>query len=522
MTAHELLRRLGLDGSEGDPRLGWSLLLGILLLYVAAFSATYPRASTNEDETRYIHQARLLAHGETALYKSHPITGETYRYRASGYPIGNAALMAPLVVLFGPGAVFASACLWLVLGVVFCACWLRAARRPPIFALLVLGFPASLALGRVPLSDGPSMAAAALGLWLFWRGQDGSPRWWLASGFVAALSLLLRAPNALPFAAFFAGAVLRRERGAWALIAGGVLGLAVDGLANAWVFGDPLYLRGGYAFSPQTLGERLPLYLFGLLVLVPGGLAAGLAYRGRRRPELVATVALFFGFYLLQAYGMTASSTAKRLVIALRYFLPLLPILAFATAEVAPRLWAGGGRARGRPGPLAEAALAASLSVWIAGVATASVLVHWTLDRWTRAQAHIQEEILAVTGDDSVVVVNYWGVRKHLRLLERTHLPVRRSEVRAAELERLARERDDLFIVFLDRSDSEAWRQDARKNAAFLAALRPEPELLVDDRVTPTDRLRIWRVPRDLRVIGPGVGGTPSGADPEIPSVSAR
>ena len=41
------------------------------------------------------------------------------------------------------------------------------------------------------------------------------------------------------------------------------------------------------------------------------------------------------------------------------------------------------------------------------------------------------------------------------------------------------------------------WRGDAQRTEQFLASLRNAPELLIDERPGPVDRIRIWRLTRD-------------------------
>ena len=160
--------------------------------------------------------------------------------------------------------------------------------------LLLLGFPPMLVMGRVAMSDVPSTAWVALGFLAFWRGLDAKGRagalWWLGSGFVAGASMALRASNPVLFVPLFAGSVLRRELNAWALVVGGIAGLGVRLLSQAILFGNALYERDAYRFSPETVDERLWLYLLALLVFVPGGLVLSVLYRGRRRPEVIITM----------------------------------------------------------------------------------------------------------------------------------------------------------------------------------------------------------------------------------------
>jgi hypothetical protein len=238
----------------------------------------------------------------------------------------------------------------------------------------------------------------------------------------------------------------------------------------------------------------LSLQLLGLLVFVPGGLVFALAYRGRRRPELLASVVLFCVFHVLFGYGASEVGLANRLVLGLRFYLPLLPVLAFAAGESAPRLWRGVlARAPARHRRALEAVGAAALGLWMAGVVAAAGLVPWTQQRWTDTQAEIRDAIHASLGPDDVVVTNQYATFKFLPWYEARFSEIDRSQIDAAGVARLARRWGEVTLVLLDRGDSEFWRRDARENAAFVASLRPPPELRVDRRFG-EEHLRIWRV----------------------------
>jgi hypothetical protein len=258
-----------------------------------------------------------------------------------------------------------------------------------------------------------------------------------------------------------------------------------------------LYERAFYAFSPETLMQRIPLYALGLLVFVPGGLILALAYRGRRRPELIAAVVLFVAFYLFQKFSTTATGLPKRMILSLRYFVPLLPLLAFAMAESMPRLWR---RLREGRSPRWRAGLhttaAALLGIWIAGVAVASVAVHPTFSHWSARMAEIHEGIQRHVADDAVLVTNWPATRKYLRILDRRFDPVERDVVTPEQAALLLERHGEFFIALLDRSDSEFWRADLERNAAFIESFGGISEPVFDRRVTATDRLRIWRVTR--------------------------
>jgi hypothetical protein len=497
MRLDQLPSRIGLGPGPADAALGWRLLAAVLTIYLAAFALFYPRAPTNDDESRYVVQAAVFLQGATTLAQIDALTGERIRFWPSRYPVGTSVALMPFVRAAGTAGAFALPAFSLLLGIVFTALWLREEGRSPAWALLVLGFPSCLVLGRVAMSDVPSLAVVALGLWLFWRGQGrGSPSW-LASGFVAGASTCFRESNAIPFAPLFGGALLRREGRWWALLLGGLAGASLRPLSAWLVFGDPFYAKEPYSFEPGSVLERLPLYALGLLVLVPGGLLAALAYRGRRAPEIRLASVLFVALYLLQRHSTEETGIEKRVILALRYLIPLLPLLAFAAAEAAPRAWA---RARARLPERArrqrERLLGTALLLWIAGLAAASAGVHALLDRWGAAQARIGDALAKHVEADRVLLTNLPATRKFLGPVGRRFKPVDRAEVTPEDAERLAERHGEYTIALLDRSDSAWWRGELERNAEFLARLRLPLTLELDFQATPTDRLRIWRVHR--------------------------
>lgn len=481
-----------------SPRNAWRILTGVLVLYALSFALYYPFVITVRDEGTYVRQARLLLQGTAVIEATDPFSGEVFEAETIQYPVGTALLMLPFVAVAGWRGAFASSLLCFVAGVWLTALWLRREGRSPLFTLLLPGFPAALVMGRIGMSAAPSLLVAALGLWLFWRGLDeeaARPRAWLACGFAAGASLLLREANVLLFAPLFAGSVIRRDRHAWALVVGGLLGVGARLLSGQLVYGDPFFYKPVEPFGLEYVLENLPLQALALLVFVPGGLVAGLAYRGRRSPELVTTVAIFSVFYLVYSYSGATSTWPKRIVLFHRFFIPLLPILAFAAAEVVPRAWR---RFLDGADPDARLALrrlaGVAIAVWIAGVAVASAAVHPVFHTWSRTQAQIRDEIFQHTGEDSVLITNWPATGKFIDLLYGVRLPLDRDTVGPQHVAHLLQRHGELFVVFLDRSDSPAWREDARRNSAFVRTLPRSREILYDRQVTATDRLRIWRV----------------------------
>jgi hypothetical protein len=499
------LRRLGCLGGPGERRLAFAFVGLGLALYALGYAAFVPHGATVDDEDLYIEQTLLWVEtGSFRVDKQDPRTGETQPFVPGDYPVGMIALMAPGAALSGTRGVFFASFACLLLAVLVTARWLAAEGRSPIFALLLLAFPAAAVGGRLAMSDTARTAVAALGLWLFFRGLDGRrvPSW-LASGFVAGAALTLRETAVLPFVPFFAGALLRRDRAWPALLAGGLAGTALHFVSTQLAFGTALFVRGEGPLYPLDLAhvhERLPLYLLGLLVLVPGGLWFGLTYRGRRGPELIASVALFFLFYLGQAFGMVETSFAKRLVIGLRYFDPLLPLLAFATAEALPRQLAAV-LARSPRRRAFERIANAGVGVWLAGSLAVAFAVHPVLGRWGAAQQRIRDAIAEYVPRDAVLITSHTTLRKFVDDLARPYVTLPHNYLGAGDVERLRERHGGFWIAALDRTDSAYWQADADENAEFLASV-PDAATVFDEQITATDRLRILRV------------GTPRGAAP--------
>ena len=192
--------------------------------------------------------------------------------------------------------------------------------------------------------------------------------------------------------------------------------------------------------------------------------------------------------------------SGRRIILGLRYLIPLLPVLAFGMAEAAPRLWQRllDGRAAGRRAAL-ERGAATLLALWISSVAIGAVAVHPAFARWSATQADLGDAIDRTVGDEAVLVTNWPATRKFLRALERHFAHVDRSQVKMRGVRHLVERHGEIFVVLLDRSDSEYWRRDVELNARFIAGFEPTPELVLDKRFTSTDRLRIWRVTRIVR-----------------------
>ena len=501
--------------SPSAPVRSLLVVAAIFFVYVGALAVTWPSAFLVSDESLYVNQAALFADGTAHWNVPDAISTDPLHITFSDYPPGTSLVQAPFVALGGWRAAVLASTLALFATVLVLRRWLQREGRSPWFALLVLAHPTALVMGRVGMSDAPSMFLATAALALFWRGlpdDDGvdgdeapaARRWsWPAAGALAGLSLLFREPNLGVFVPFVVGALVRRDASAWRLLAGVVAGAALRLAVAAAVFGDPLYVKPpGEYHGIGTQLAALGLLVAALVVFLPGGLVAVAAYRGRRRPEVIATVGLVVVFFAVYGYSASESGVVDRLVLIPRYALPLLPLSVFAMAEAVPRLAvrAGSGMQNGRQGDrnvgqnqlLARVAVGAVVAVAVVG----SLVVAVAVDRRAGAEAEVARTIQRTVPDDARLVVNPLSLTKHLGPVfgdqpwaDRTYLP---TTVLPAMVQRPG----PVYIVFLDRGDSAFRDREAAANQAYLDEARIWNRLtpVVDRRIGDGRRLRILKV----------------------------
>jgi len=468
------------------------LIVLLLLSYALGFFLWYPTAITNSDESAYLLQAQYFASGRTQAIRTDPLTQVEKISFPSQHPVGTALLMTPLVMVWGwKGAVLLSLA-GLLGAVLVTARWLEQEHRSPLFALLILGFPAAQVLGRVGVSDVPSMLLASIGLWSFWRGMDRGPGYWLLSGFLAGAGITLRESNVLLFAVFFFGALMRRDRNVWALIVAGSAGTALRPLSSWLCFGDPFFIKAPAAFSLAAVIQVAPLHFLGLMVFVPAGLWAGLAYRGTRALELRGTVALFTLFYLLYGYSGAESGLLKSLVLGQRFFLPLLPLLVFALAEVVPRWFAWWTHRIAEQRLRALAGLV--LSAWLVGLIAVSLAIHPFLARWSAGRGELRRTVEENVDRDAVVLTNLAATRSYLHPLQLRWVPLRIDALMPGDVWRLLEQHGELQLILISRSDSQYWREESRKRLEFVDSLGDAAALRFKKRTANDEVLRIWRV----------------------------
>jgi hypothetical protein len=310
---------------------------------------------------------------------------------------------------------------------------------------------------------------------------------------MAGLSLLFRETNALVFVTFFIGAVLRRER-VWPLLGGAAVGVGARLLASFLLFGSAFYLRNsGSGWSLASISHNAPIYLIALLVLVPGGLVAIALYRGTRRPEVIGAVLLVLVFFTLYDYSASESGRAKQLVLGPRYLIPVLPLVVLAVAEVGTRLgkrFLGERMIRGIGGRAWWPILVG------APAALASFAVHPAIDRWSKGQAAISEDIYSRTTAGSALVTNTSASQKFISPVYGKRLMVPRDNLEPDRLAAVLWFHPSTYVVWVDRSDSDWYRADSVTNERYLSRLGNfcRFSLVYDALEDAADRLRIWKV----------------------------
>ncbi len=361
-----------------------------LLVYAIGFCAFYPQAFTASDEALYVEQAVAFSHGSLALPGGVPV--ELPPGPMSYYPPGTSLLQTPFVFIGGWRAAAWASLFSMAATAAILARWLRDAGYSPGFALLFLAYAPTLVLGRVALSDLPSAAVVTLGLWLFWTAE-GRPGKAFLAGLFAGLSLLFRETNFLVFIPFLLSATLRRDSHWTLLVAGTLTGASLRLLTFAWVFGSPTFMRDLESWALAAAVDSVPIYGFALMVLVPGGLVSIAMYRGPRRRELIAAVALFVGAYVFHDYSAQSSGGLARIAAAGRYFIPVVPLITLAWADAVSR-GIRGVRSRNLV-PVASASIVA-----------AAFSVHPFIYYWNEREAAIVQDIYAHTAAGDALIAD--------------------------------------------------------------------------------------------------------------------
>jgi 4-amino-4-deoxy-L-arabinose transferase-like glycosyltransferase len=462
----------------------------VLAAYAVGFLLFPPRVLLVVDEFQYVGQALAFARGSLSLPDADPLIPPTHLAVASNYPPGTSLLQAPFVVIAGWRGAMLLSLISVILATLITMRWLREQGREPAFALLVPAFFGVAFFGRLAMSDVPSAAVVALALWLVWRAE-GKSSWSFLAGLVAGLSILFRETNAVLLAPIFLGALMRRKCVPWALVLGGALGVAIRLIVSYELFARALYFRdSGYGFSLKSLAHSLPQLAVILLVMFPFGALLPFFYRGPRRAEVVTAVTLYVAVFLFYDYNsLRENGIVKGLILTSRYVVPAVPLLALMAADVYPRWFA-------RVPNAVRTAFARLRLALFAGLALVAFAIHPALRSRERAALAIVNVLHERTTPDVPVITNHLVTTKYFSAVYGRRRLILRSFINAADMPRLYHAYGKLNIVFLDRTDSELFREDAARNEAFLAQTRSRCAVqpVTEQALGPSNRLRQFEV----------------------------
>ncbi len=299
----------------------------------------YPPAIAFEDESTYLAHARILARGELTGNRPTDMTlsmVQTANGAVAKFPPGQPLLLAP-TQLGGFWRTGFMVGLMALLGVTWLtATLLQRDGRSPLWAALVLLHPTLVLYARTLMSD--VTAALVLTAGFAWSDMR-EPRPFRA-GLAFGLGPLIRTaivPVAAALGLLFVLRLARANR--WRDLTFAVGGAAVPLVAllfyNAYVFGSPFESHSPVStfFDWSTSHQRAIFYVVALNLLWPALAIGVIMSRHRRRVEaqliLAISYVFFAGYYFVdRRYGLPAD-----FVIGLRFFVPILPILAIVYAE---------------------------------------------------------------------------------------------------------------------------------------------------------------------------------------------
>jgi hypothetical protein len=469
------------------------LVYGALAAFVVGFVLFPPRVFMVVDEERYVSQAVAFSEGALTVRGAEILHSPTSTRLISDFPPGTSLLQTPLVWLGGWRLAAALSVLGLIVATLLTLKWLRESGMQPGFALLIPGFFGALFFGRIGMSDVPSAAIVAGAAYLCWRTPRAGRGTAFLAGLIAGSSLLFREPLALLLAPLVAAAA-RRGRGALLpLTAGGLVGVTARLVLSRSLFGSATYVRdSGYGFSFGALEHTLPVYAIILLLMFPGAALLPVFYRGPNRAETIAAVASYLGVFLFYEYdSVRENGPVKGLILASRYMVPALPLLAFMAADVWPR-WSSKLDERHRP------IVGRPVSVAAFGAIAMAFVVHPLARQQEAVPLAITRGLYLHTSADIPVITNTNATLKYLSPSYGPRKLILRQETSVDSAAAFARRLGRVSIALLDRNDSEMFRQESAENTRFMEGVQNRCELhrLYDERVSQWAHLRVFELRR--------------------------
>jgi hypothetical protein len=233
------------------------------------------------------------------------------------------------------------------------------------------------------------------------------------------------------------------------------------------------------------------------LVFVPAGLLCAFLYRAHRWPELVATTFCFTLLFVLYDYNASPSSGLKQWVLAPRFFIPMLPILAFATAHTLPAWWQrllARIRVQHRPTWLAFGRSA--VVVWLAGIVIAGFIANRYHAIWGNNHDQIVQAVYGNTDPTHPVLTDIPATVKFLNELHGRRIEGDLMGMSGTDIQKLLARYGAVNVMFFDRDDSDYWVQKAQHNRVLIENLTKQypASIAVQQRYPGLGVLQIWKI----------------------------
>lgn len=324
-----------------------------IIIFSVVFYIFYPPFYAIEDENNYLGMAYVLKSGHIFPDEVGAKFVSLYSYKGhlvSKYPIGNSLFLIPFTLIGWNGVFLFNFILHVIGFIIFIKILIRF-NLPLVYSLLFLYYPPFTLYMRTIMSDLPTAFFTISGFYTFLLGG----KWLFFSGFLIGLSCFVRYTNVIVcgmFCAALAYPLLKRiisernYRKEEAIEINGLIkfifGFSPFALIilyyNYYTLGSPFLTVYGlldpndYAFSIKHMPGNFVFYLKALLVIYPFLLIAMFIYNGKERllcHLLFWSVLIFYSLYF---YTPDFGTGIQKIVVGMRFLLPVLfvGIIAYA------------------------------------------------------------------------------------------------------------------------------------------------------------------------------------------------
>jgi len=313
-------------------------LFGVGLLFLFIYLVFFPTNILIRDEWNYFRQGLAYSQGHPQLLVTNPFNGAQHFEQPGFYPLGVPFFLATLITLFGKQAVFLQGLISLLGGYYFSIKILENFELDRKFALLLFMFFPAVLLSRTLMSDLPSLLFVSGAVYLCTKNTISKFDAFLA-GILVGIAVVFREPNLLLTLPFLVGFYFRRKLSEFILAFVGLGIMAVIRLGSSqWAFGDYFFTKDpGFEFTWKFLLTNLLFYIPFLMLVIPAGAFAVIKYKGKFRIEIIVSLLLFVGLYLVYGYNGTSFSGMKSIFLGPRFLIPSLPLFAICIATMCQR-----------------------------------------------------------------------------------------------------------------------------------------------------------------------------------------